>query len=98
MLKTGFPTYLADQLQRYDVGTDMTTRLARDHDRLKEPRIKSNYGARSFRYNAPRLYNNLPVDIKKLDNVETFKKKLKTHFFRKAYNLTEKTLTDAYAT
>ena len=42
---------------------------------------------RSFSHCAPRLYNQLPFELRAIDNMSTFKKKLKTYFFEKAYDL-----------
>ena len=44
-------------------------------------------GDRSFVAAAPALWNKLPRAVRHSQNVQTFKKALKTHLFRKAYNL-----------
>ena len=44
------------------------------------------FGDRSFKTVGPQLWNTLPVDLRNLDSVETFKKHLKTLFFRKCYS------------
>ena len=43
------------------------------------------YGSRAFSYCAPKLWNDLPQEIRQLSNLETFKNKLKTHLFKLAY-------------
>ena len=43
--------------------------------------LDSVYGRRSFRYAAPRLWNALPIAIRKLSTLENFKSKLKYHLF-----------------
>ena len=43
------------------------------------------YGARTFAISAPELWNQLPDDIKSIDNLTTFKSKLKTYFFNIAF-------------
>ena len=43
------------------------------------------YGARAFAISAPELWNQLPDDIKSIDNLITFKSKLKTYFFNIAF-------------
>ena len=40
----------------------------------------------TFKVAAPRIWNILPKDIRKQDNYYTFKKQLKTHYFKLAYN------------
>ena len=45
----------------------------------------STFGCRAFSYAAPKLWNNLPLEIKTAGSVDSFKKLLKTHLFRKAF-------------
>ena len=45
---------------------------------LKETRIGTKYGDRAFSHMAPKLWNMLPLDIRKTKNTEQFKKKLKS--------------------
>ena len=44
-------------------------------------------GDRAFCVAAPKMWNSLPNDIRMSHNVESFKKKLKTHLFCEAYSL-----------
>ena len=41
----------------------------------------SNFGRQSFSYAAPRYWNALPVDLRFLDNLDTFKRNIKTYLF-----------------
>ena len=41
----------------------------------------SNFGSQSFSYAAPRYWNALPVDLRFLDNLDTFKRNIKTYLF-----------------
>ena len=50
----------------------------------------------SFKYSAPRLFNNLPSSVKDSENLEIFKKKLKTYLFSECYDLGTKTVTDTH--
>ena len=43
--------------------------------------MDSVYGRRSFQYVAPRLWNALPISIRKINLLENFKSKLKYHLF-----------------
>lgn len=47
----------------------------------------SSHGDRAFSISAPRLWNTLPLDIKKAESVQTFKKLLKTHLFKIYFNV-----------
>ena len=79
------PGYLSDLLEPYT-----PNRLLRSSGSslLQIPRTKlKNYGDRAFAKAAPELWNNLPIDIRSCKSVNCFKKKLKTHLFKKAYGL-----------
>ena len=45
---------------------------------LKETRIGTKYGDRAFSHMAPKLWNMLPIDIRKTENTDQFKKRLKS--------------------
>ncbi|XP_039901842.1 uncharacterized protein LOC120742540 [Simochromis diagramma] len=72
------PPYIADLIH-----THTSTRNLRSANQnlLVVPR-----GDRSFQAVAPRLWNALPLFLRGLDSVETFKKQLKTFLFQKAFN------------
>ena len=48
-------------------------------------RLKS-YGSRAFSVNAPKHWNEIPLDIKLSRSVDVFKSRLKTYLFRLAFN------------
>lgn len=48
---------------------------------LQIPRTKTPYGDRAFENCAPRLWNALPISIKCIETIESFKKHLKHHLF-----------------
>ena len=50
---------------------------------LDTPNFKTAYGKRVFAYNASRLWNALPVDVRAEEDTEKFKKKLKTVLFER---------------
>ena len=53
---------------------------------LEVPRTKlKSYGDRAFSVAAPKAWNKLPLDVKTITNLETFKQKLKAHMFRCAF-------------
>ena len=49
-------------------------------------RSKKTLGDRTFKVAAPRIWNILPKDIRKQDNYYTFKKQLKTSYFKLTYS------------
>ena len=66
-----------------------TTRRLRSSDSglLDVPFTRSSFVyKRAFSHVAPRLWNELPAEIRMCNTIEVFKKCLKTHLFRKAFN------------
>ena len=49
--------------------------------KLREYKINSSYGRRSFSYAGPKLWNLIPLDIRLQSDSVTFKKKLKSYLF-----------------
>ena len=43
--------------------------------------------SRAFQFSGPRLWHNLPINVRNCTTVELFKKALKTHLFRRSYGL-----------
>ena len=74
-------------------------RSADDPYRLHEPRAigERGFANRSFSYIAPRFYNRLPVTIKQMDSLNTFKRHLKAFLFSHAYDLLDLTVQEGYA-
>ena len=65
--------------------TAQTPRKSNDHFLLILPPYnykKSNLSQRTFTYAAPQLWNKLPYSIRTCSVLDTFKKRLKTHFFK----------------
>lgn len=78
------PSYLSEILTIRDHG-----RALRSSGQLLLEVPSSRYkqwGDRSFAVAAPRLWNRLPPDIRTITDLSLFKSKLKTHFFRLAFN------------
>ena len=48
----------------------------RDSFQFTLPRPRSNIGRSSFKYRAALVWNNLPVDLKKVTSYDSFKKRL----------------------
>ncbi len=77
------PPYICDLLHPY-----VPSRSCRssDQDLLEVPRVRMNKcGGHAFEYAAPKLYNALPPNIKSSATLPIFKKHLKTHLFRLAF-------------
>ena len=79
------PVYLNNLIQRYK-----PNRLLRSSTELQlcvPTSQTTTYGHRCFSKSAPMLWNGLPNNIRDSKTLETFKKLLKTHFFKIAYNV-----------
>ena len=77
------PAYF-DGLVKLDACERPNTRLrpTDDHLCLKvQPLPSTLKGARRFSFYAPNIWNAIPLRIRSLENIDTFKKALKTHFF-----------------
>ena len=93
-IKYGKPSYLSDLLRPYMPESNVQLRSS---GRLNEPVLSTlTSSERCFEYYAPRLYNRLPEYLKTINSVDCFKKNLKTHFFNKAYNMSDKSINPAY--
>ena len=57
---------------------------------LETPNFKSKYGKRIFEYSASRYWNVLPTEIKTTENINKFKKLLKTLLFTEFDNIKKK--------
>ena len=79
------PGYLNVLLNRYDPKRSLRS----EHKLfLEQPVYKlKSYGLRSFCVCAPMLWNKLPTYIKESSTLAIFKKNLKTHLFKEAFNL-----------
>lgn len=54
---------------------------------LTEPRFfTKTYGERAFSNHAPRLWNSLPAKVRNSECINSFKKTLKTYFFKQFVN------------
>ena len=54
---------------------------------LVEPNAKTSMGDRAFQKCGPRLWNNLPNNVKRCSELNEFKSVLKTHLFNIAHNV-----------
>ena len=79
---------LSPQYLRNLITPRSSSRTLRSSDKclLHTPRWNlTTYGRRSFSSAAPVLWNSLPLDIKTSPNVNTFKRRLKSHIFQRAF-------------
>ena len=55
-------------------------------NRLVTKSFNSAFGERAFTVCGPKLWNSLPAYLRTIENINTFKEKLKTYLFKKCYN------------
>ena len=98
-LKFNQPSYIRELLSFSSNESTLGLRSADDPYRLHEPRAigERGFADRSFSYTAPRFYNRLPVTIKQIDSLDTFKSHLKAFLFSRAYDLSCLTVHEDYA-
>ena len=79
------PSYLSDLLIHYRLSR---TLRSSDKELLVQTRCHlKTYGERAFSFIAPKLWNTLPLSIKRCNSAESFKSTLKTYLFRNYYEL-----------
>ena len=78
------PGYLSELICYLpDVGRTSRSRSSR---LLHVPSSKrKTFGDRAFAVAGPTIWNSLPVELRSIDNVNTFKTQLKTHLFKRCY-------------
>lgn len=80
-LHTSAPVYLQDTLNIY---TPPRNLRSSNSQILQVPRVKRNWGERSFSYIGPTLWNNLPFSLRQAKSIQVFKSNLKTYLFNLA--------------
>ena len=77
------PKYISDMLKRY---TPSRTLRSSGTNLLEKQKAKNKrkHGKAAFSFYAPRVWNELPRDLRLSESIESFKRGLKTHLFTKA--------------
>jgi len=79
------PCYIVELLLPYRANRSLRSN---DSNLLVIPRTRTNFGERAFSIAAPKIWNSLPPNIRQLEqSFDSFKSSLKTHLFRKFYEL-----------
>ena len=77
------PQYIIDLLMPYSTPRPLRSSEA---NLLTVPRTRAkSFGDRAFSCAAPTLWNKLPSNLREMDSLDTFKKRLKTFLFKIAY-------------
>ena len=78
------PSYLSDPLIHY---RPLRTLCSSDKEILIQPCHLKSSGELAFSFNAPKLWNAHPLNIKSCKSVESFKSTLKTYLFKNYFEL-----------
>ena len=79
-----FPSYLKDLITIYKPTRNL--RSSADKFLLAKPFKNLKFGHKSFHFSAPTVWNELPFEIRTCTNLYSFKKMLKTFYFKKAFS------------
>ena len=92
------PSYIRELLSFSSHESTLGVRSADDPCHLHESKAigERGFANRSFSYIAPRLYNELPIIIKLIDSLNTFKSHLKAFLFSCAYDQSGVTVLEDY--
>ena len=77
------PIYLKNAVQRVKLNRNL--RVGRDTDMYEPLNFCKNYRS-NILSDFCREWNNLPIEIRNLNSVNLFKTRLKTHYFKLAYD------------
>ena len=78
ILSTQQPAYLHDLIHYYNPPRQLRSS---DQILLRQPLTRTAFGTRAFSSAAPKIWNAIPLDIRQLSTVNTFKAHLKTFYF-----------------
>ena len=76
------PNYLCNLVSAYAPSRSLRSSVA---NLLTVPSHKLTFGSRAFRVATPTIWNSLPEDIRSSDSLAIFRRRLKTHFFNRAF-------------
>ena len=78
------PSYLSECLNSRECSREVRSNTINRLHPPRKPNLKT-VGGRSFSQIAPKIWNSLPTDLKTVESLPLFKRKLKTHFFKEHF-------------
>ena len=80
VLHTGCPPYLKEELK---ILSNTESHDTRNHSVLRVPKHKHEFFKQSFKYNSVTIWNELPIELRLLDDHENFSAMARKHFMAK---------------
>ena len=80
------PAYISDLLSRYTPSRNLRSSSENFLNHPTQLPRTNFYGERAFASSGPTLWNGLPRELRDVSSTEDFKRKLKTHLFKKYYD------------
>lgn len=81
------PAYLTNSVQAISTCSTRSGLRSASTTNYVTPRLRTKFGERAFSHAGPAAWNALPTDLRALTNSSIFRKRLKTHFFSSAFDL-----------
>ena len=82
-LHTAEPSYLSELISHY--APTRTLRSANTGLLALPTGVTSHFSSRCFSVSSPSVWNSLPAHVRSIDNLCTFKRRLKSHLFQSAF-------------
>ena len=80
---TGQPVYLRDLVLDYE---PVRTLRSSSRNLICKSSVGTTLGSHGFRHSAAFVWNNMPDNIRRAESFNVFKRKLKTHLFKLAFD------------
>jgi hypothetical protein len=81
------PTYLINSVQATSTSPTRSGLRSASTTNYVTPRLRTKFGERAFSFAGPAAWNALPTDLRALTSSSTFRRRLKTHLFLLAFDL-----------
>ena len=90
--------YLKQQIDVIQPTENINTRSALSGVTLSRKSSRTSIGSCAFKITAPKVYNSIPLEIRKIIDIGSFKAKLKTFIFSECYDLMDETINEEFKT
>ena len=81
------PTYMAECVRTVASNASRSRLRSAQSSLYVTPRLRTRFGERAFSHAGPAAWNSLPAPIRDITDYQDFRNKLKTHFFKLAFDI-----------